>query len=266
MILSKSSRYAVVTGASGGLGRCYALDLARRGVNLIVVALPDTGLESVVSAACALGVECIPIEVNMSDHMTLAALCERINAYDTFMLINNVGTGGTRSFTHCDSKYIDNIIQLNVTVGSLMTHELLPNIIRGGGGWILNVSSMAAFSPTGWKTVYPASKRFIVDFSRGLRQELRGTGVGVSVVLPGAMRTNKDVTRRIELQGLAGRLTEQSPEFVAHASINAMLRGRCVIVPGLKNKLSRIFLRLIPSWICLPIMSAVVSREITLSE
>ena len=126
----------------------------------------------------------------------------------------------------------------------------------------MNVSSMAAFSPIGFKTVYPATKRFVSDFSTGLREELRGKNVSVSVVYPGAMRTNRDVTARILAQGLMGRLSEQSPEYVARVSINGLFRGKSTIIPGLNNKLNRFFLGLIPSWIRVPVMSKVVSREL----
>lgn len=263
MTLIDISRYAVITGASSGLGRCYAFELARRRVNTILVALPGSGLDAVADDVRACGADCVPFEADITDETSRSELCRKISSYDVCMLVNNAGTGGTRSFTDCDSHYINNIIQLNVTASTLLTHEIVPLIIRGGGGWILNVSSMAGFSPVGYKTVYPASKRFIMDFSRGLRQELRDRGVGVSVVHPGAMRTNEEVTRRIELQGLAGRLSEQSPEYVARVSLDEMLKGRCVIVPGLKNKLNRFVMGLIPSWIRLPLISAVVSRELT---
>lgn len=257
-------RWAVVTGAGGGLGRCYAVELARRGFDCVLVSLPDSGLDLVADEVRALGAGCVTVEADITDREAVLSLCRRIAAsFDVFLLVNNAGTGGTRRFTDCSTEYIENIIGLNVTAGTLMTHELLPLIIRGGGGYVLNVSSMASFTPIGFKTVYPASKRFVMDFSRGLRCELAGTGVGVSTVHPGPMRTNSEITRRILMQGLVGRLSEQSPEFVARASLDAMFAGRAVIVPGLRNKINRMLMMLIPSWIRLPLMSAVVSREIT---
>lgn len=84
---------------------------------------------------------------------------------------------------------------------SLLTHQLLPNLQKSSKAYVLNVSSLAAFSPIGYKTVYPASKAFIHSFSRGLYQELKDTNVFVSVVNPGPMKTNAEVSRRIEEQG-----------------------------------------------------------------
>ena len=264
MIKGYQDRWAVVTGASSGLGRCYALELARRGVDCVLVSLPDSGLDDVADEVRGLGVNCVTIEADITDRDAVIALCRRIaGTFDVFMLVNNAGTGGTRRFTDCSLEYIENIIRLNVMACTLMTHELVPVIIRGGGGFVLNVSSMASFSPIGFKTVYPASKRFVMDFSRSLRQELSGTGVKVSTVHPGAMRTNSEVTRRIEMQGLAGRLSEQSPEFVAVRSLDATFAGHAMIIPGLRNKLNFMLMKIIPSWIRLPLMSAVVSREIT---
>jgi len=97
-----------------------------------------------------------------------------INAdYPLFMLIDNAGIGGTESFADCGPDYLDRIIQLNVRATTLLTHQLLPNLRQASQAYILNVSSMAAFSPVGYKTIYPASKRYIHDFTRGLYEELR---------------------------------------------------------------------------------------------
>lgn len=263
MIKGYQDRWAVVTGASSGLGRCYALELARRGVDCVLVSLPDSGLDDVADEVRGLGVNCVTIEADITDRDAVIALCRRIaGTFDVFMLVNNAGTGGTRRFTDCSLEYIENIIRLNVMACTLMTHELVPVIIRGGGGFVLNVSSMASFSPIGFKTVYPASKRFVMDFSRSLRQELSGTGVKVSTVHPGAMRTNSEVTRRIEMQGLAGGFPNSRPSSLLSASC-ATFAGHAMIIPGLRNKLNFMLMKIIPSWIRLPLMSAVVSREIT---
>ncbi|MCI9245457.1 MAG: SDR family NAD(P)-dependent oxidoreductase [Alistipes sp.] len=168
------TRYALVTGASSGLGRCFALELARQGVDTVLVALPGSGLATTVDEARKQNIRCVGLEADLSDREQLSKVCRKINAdYPLFMLIDNAGIGGTESFADCGPDYLDRIIQLNVRATTLLTHQLLPNLRQASQAYILNVSSMAAFSPVGYKTIYPASKRYIHDFTRGLYEELR---------------------------------------------------------------------------------------------
>ena len=256
-------RYALITGASQGLGRCYALELARLGFNTLLVALPGSGLREVAAESRSLGVESIPFETDLCDEKALSALCRHINArYSLCMIINNAGTGGTKLFTTCPPDYLDHILSLNVRVPVLLIRYLLPNLRHAPQGFILNVASMAAFSPVGFKTVYPASKRFILHFTIGLREELRGTGISVSAVTPGPMKTNAEITRRIERQGAFGKLGLLSPEEVAHLSLQGLFRRKAVILPGWSNHINRLLLSLIPTALLVPLMSRVIAREI----
>jgi len=262
-VAGEERRYALVTGASQGLGRCYALELARCGIDTVLVSLPDSGLNEVVIESRRLGVRCIPFEIDLCDEEALSVLCRDVNAgYPLFMLINNAGTGGTRRFASCTSDYLDRILHLNVSVPTLLTFYLLPNLQRAPEAFILNVASMAAFSPTGFKTVYPATKRFVLQFSLGLREELRGAKIAVSVVTPGPMKTNGEVTGRIERQKFFGRLGLLSPEKVARISLRGLLRRKAVILPGWSNRINGLLLLLIPIFIRIRLMSRVVAREL----
>ena len=255
--------YAVVTGASSGLGRCFALELARRGIDTILLSLPGSGVENVARMASGLGTRSIAFGTDMRDRDGLLDLCREINRkYAVSVLVNNVGAGGTLRLGDSSYEYLENIIDLNVTSVTMMTRALLPNISGGTGGYILNVSSMAALSPIGFKTIYPASKRFVYDFTRGLREELRGTGVSVSTILPGPMKTNRDVTARIERQGLFGKIGLLSPETVARIGIDGMFSGKDVIIPGWMNRMYKLLADIVPSCVRLPLVSRVVSREL----
>lgn len=255
--------YAIVTGASSGLGRCYAIELAKTGINTLLVALPGTGLEKVVMESISHGIKCIPFEADLCREADLQNLCEEINAkYPVFLLINNAGTGGTKSFSTCQEEYLRHMICLNITVPTMLIRLLLPNLRSAKEAFILNVSSMAAYSPIGFKTVYPASKRFVLHFSRGLREELRSDGISVSVVTPGPMKTNPDIVRRIERQGIFGRIGLLSPEQVAGISLKRTFRRKAVIIPGLSNKINHVLMSLIPDPILIRLMSRVISREL----
>lgn len=261
--IAKEGRYALVTGASSGLGRCYALELARQGIDTLLVALPGSGLDEVVAASRQYGVNCIPFEADLCNEEALYELCWKIDTrYSLFMIINNAGTGGTKRFTTCTPEYLDRILHLNIRVPTLLIRYLLPNLRQAPEAFILNVASMAAFSPTGFKTVYPASKRFVFHFSLGLREELRGTGVSVSCVAPGPMKTNAEITGRIERQGVFGRLGLLSPEEVARISLRGLFRRRALILPGWSNRINRLLLSLIPQPVRIRLMSRVIAREL----
>lgn len=262
-IESFRSCYAMVTGASQGLGRCYAIELAKSGINTLLVALPGSGLEGVVSESRSYGVDCIPFELDLCDEKAVKELCEEVNSrYNVFLLVNNAGTGGTKCFSTCTTEYIRNMLTLNIIVPTMLTRLLIHNLRKAPRAFILNVSSMAAFSPVGFKTVYPASKRFVLHFSRGLREELRKDGISVSVVTPGPMKTNPDVVRRINRQGIFGRFGLLSPEQVARISLKRTLRRTAVILPGISNKVNHLLMTIIPDSILIRLMSNVISREL----
>src|SRR5690606_35591644 len=196
-------KYAVITGSSQGLGKSFAYELAKNGWNLILISLPDENLQHMSKRLNSLfGIRAFYYETDLTIKDNVMAVCNWINGnFDIQMLINNAGIGGTKRFDEVSSAYIEKIIQLNVLATTLLTHQLLPNLKRQEKSYVLNVSSLAAFSPIAYKTVYPASKAFIHSFSRGLYQELKDTSVFVSVVNPGPMRTNPDTTKRINEQG-----------------------------------------------------------------
>ncbi|MBV8324943.1 SDR family NAD(P)-dependent oxidoreductase [Chryseobacterium sp.] len=253
--------YAVITGASQGLGKSFAEQLAKRKINLILVSLPNQNLKEFArELENRYTVKTCYYEVDLSVNENVMKLTEWLNtSFEIYILINNAGIGGTKKFTEASPDYINTILQVNVAATSLITHQLLPNLLRQSGAYILNVSSMAAFSPIGFKTVYPASKTFIHSFSRGLYEELKETSVFVSVVNPGAMKTNPEVCKRIEKQGLLGRLTLLNPDKVASRCIERLFKKDSVIMV---NPVSWLIMKVLPIWIKLPLMTKAIKREI----
>lgn len=250
----------MVTGASRGLGKDIALELARRGIPTILV-----GTNERVRAVCDEIVttwhvrsECYITDLTKRENVLKMA--EAINCqFEVFMLINNAGVGGTHGFEDASVEYIENIIDLNVRCTALLTHQMLPNLKRQPKSYILNVGSMAAHTPTGFKTVYPASKSFVLFFSLGLREELKGTPVSVSVASPGAMATNAEVTERILKQGFLGKFTLKSTEAIARKCVRQTLQRKRLIVI---NPISYWLSSLVPNVLKTPILSRIVRREI----
>lgn len=255
--------FAVITGASQGLGKSFAQELAKKNRDLILISLPNENL----AALCKelerqFKVKVHGYETDLCDKTNVLKAAQWIN--DNFkidLLINNAGIGGTQKFEEVSSTYIEKIIQLNVLATSLLTHQLLINLKCRKQSYILNVSSLAAFSPIGYKTVYPASKAFIHSFSRGLYQELKETNVFVSVVNPGPMRTNEDIKRRIEEQGFFANLTAIHPDRVASYCIRKLEKRDSVIMV---NYVSCLFLWLLPIWIKLPMLTNRIKKELNI--
>ena len=258
------SKYAVVTGASKGLGRCFAFELSKKGINTILVGMPGEGLKELSNELIeSYKIASTYYETDLTVKENVLQFTSWVNhQHNIHVLINNAGVGGTKEFIDADINYIDNIIQLNVMATTLITRQLLPNLMKQDQAYILNVSSMAAFSPIGYKTVYPASKVFIHYFSRGLREELASTNVFVSVVNPGPMKTNPDVTRRINHQGIFGRMGLLSPEKVAEISVRRLFKKDSMIMLNLANGINWLLMKIVPIWIRLPILTKAVKREL----
>ncbi len=255
------NQFAVVTGASKGLGKAFAIELAHRQFNVILVSLPGQDLKQLSDwIAKEYQVQCFYYETDFSLDDNIRGLANWLNDnFDISVLINNAGIGGSIRFEEADVDYINTIIQVNAKAPAILTHQLLPNLKRQRQSYVLNVSSIAAFSPIGYKTVYPASKAFIHSFTRSLRVELKGTNVFVSVVNPGAMATNNQACVRIKKQGIFGKLTLQKPERVARLCVNKLFKRKAVIMV---TPVTWFLSVIIPLWLKVPFLTWVVKREL----
>lgn len=237
--------YSLVTGASKGLGKAFAMELAARGRNVILVSLPGESLEELASRIKSRGTDAVYYETDLTKKTNILSLSKWVNQkYEIDLLINNAGIGGHSKFLKADVDFIDNMIQLNVMATSVMTHQLLPNLLRQQEAHVLNVSSLAALSPMGYKTVYPASKAFVHSFTLGMQQEFSETNVFFSVVNPGPMGTNGEVRESIQETGFWARTIEVGPEKVAALSLQKMFRGEKMIKLGWTHRMSLMLLKL----------------------
>lgn len=244
------TEYAVVTGASTGLGKCIAMELAKRKINTLLTALPGENLSEVCEACRKEGTQSEYFEFDMTDKAALVDFAKTVNEkYDVFILVNNAGLGGSKRIDEVSLKYIDTIIQVNVAAMAILTHELVENLKRNAQSYILNISSMAGLIPTGCKTVYPASKAFVKHFSLGMREELKPYGVSVSFAVLGPMPTKQEIISRINRQGWIGKSLSVKPERVAQICVKKMFRKTRVIVPGKLNSLSFHLVKLIPEYL-----------------
>lgn len=262
--MKEQHKFTLITGASTGLGREMAEECARQGKNLILTALPNEDIKKVgagISGKYKVEVDCY--EIDLTREGAVEVFAETVlEKYRIDILINNAGVGGTKPFLEATACYIDQIVMLNMRALVILTRLLLPELKRHKQAHILNIASMASFGPMPFKTVYPASKAFVYSFSRGLGAELKGTGVCVSVAHPGGMRTNAEVTERINKHSKLVQATTVSVKKVAQICIRQMLKKEKIIIPGKMNKLSFIILKIIPVWLRLNIMRNSLQNEL----
>jgi uncharacterized protein len=260
-----SKKFVLITGASRGLGKALAEEYAAKNENLILVALENEGLENLAqSIKQNYMVEVFTFETNLSNADAVYKLAEEVNSkFEIHTLVNNAGIGGTSVFSETAVEQIDELIMLNVRALSILTRLLLPNLKRQAKAFIMNIASMASFCPMTFKAVYSASKAYVYYFSRALSEELKNTNVFVSVIHPGPMKTNPEVTRNIEKQGnLAIAYGLISPQLTAKIAIRRMERKAGFIVPGLMNQFNWIVMRMVPIKVQLYMGYKISSREI----
>ena len=246
-----------------GLGRALALECASRGMNLIFMALQDQGLYQLRSRIKSIyQVDVQSFEGDLERESSLENLVNQLAGIPINILINNAGKGGTYAIDNVPIQYVESLIALNILAPVYLTCRLIPELSKHSNASILNVSSLMSQYPSPYKTVYPASKAFLFSFTRGLNEELRGTSITASVLLPGVMRTNRSVTARLQRQSIWGRTTCLEINKVAKITIDEMLKGRRVIVPGFFNKIIWLLMKVVPFTIGMPIMNKIYRREL----
>lgn len=245
------NRYALVTGASAGIGAAFARTLAARGHSLVLTARRADRLDTLASelkGSHDVDVHCLPGDLAEPDAPRL--LCEEIRrrglAVD--LLVNNAGYGVTGSFasrpwsTHAD------FIQVMMTTPTELCHRLLPDMRERGRGGIVNVASLAGLIPApAGHTLYAASKAYLIKFSQALALENRKYGVNVCALCPGFTYSEfHDVTgTREEMRALPRWLWMGADEVVSDA-LAALARGEAVHVSGRINRLIKRFFKLAP--------------------
>jgi short-subunit dehydrogenase len=234
--MSGSSPYfAIVTGASQGLGRALATGLSRRGHNLLLVALPGTGLPELSdSLGVNYNVSVRFIETDLMNRESPGELLNfvRANVIETDILINNVGIGHGGEIGDYSDAAIEESVFLNMRCTTLMTNIFAEELGKRRRAYILNIGSFGGFMPVPYKSIYSATKSYIYHFSLAVREELRGRGISVSVAMPGGIITNDRVRKRLDEVGPAARFFSMEPDRAADYIIKGMFRGRKVIIPG----------------------------------
>jgi short-subunit dehydrogenase len=243
-------RWAVVTGASSGVGRCFVRTLATRGYDVLAVARRKDRLDDLAKEAVAGGTRIEPFVADLADEAALAAVATRAAELPIEILVNCAGIATAGDFASSSLGAEIGCIRINVEAVAYLTHRLLGPMVQRGRGRILNVASVVAFQPFPHFAVYAATKAFVLSFTEAIAEEVRGTGVTALALCPGAIKTELEVFSRNA--GLLGKLPSLTPEEVVEAGLAALDRGRVVKIVGWVNHLlafsSRVLPRAVVRW------------------
>jgi uncharacterized protein len=226
---------ALVTGASSGIGEELARELARLGTSLVLVARSGDvldGLAAELRETHGVEVGTLPADLTDPDERALVEerLRDRVKPVD--LLVNNAGVGQVGRFAELDVDDAEQQVRLNVLAPLRLTHAAL-SVLRQQRGAVLMVSSISANQPVPMMATYAATKAFLTSWAQSLHEELRGTGVTVTVLAPGFTRT--DFVDRADADTPASRIPGivwSDPAQVARAGVEGVRRGRVVVTPG----------------------------------
>jgi len=251
---------AVVTGASGGIGLELARVLAREGYDLALVARSAARLATVAhELVTAHQVRAVPIALDLATDTAPQALIDALATHDlgtVDVLVNNAGFATFGKFAEIALQDEVDEIHLNVLTLTALTKLVLPAMIVRGKGEILNVASTAAFVPGPYMAVYYATKHYVLAFSEAIANELRGTGVSVTALCPGATESGfQDRAKLHDSPLVAGRKLTAAAS-VAAFGIAAMHAKKTVVIPGIANHAIPWAARLLPR----SIVPAIVRR------
>ncbi len=232
---------ALITGASSGIGRDISRTLSKMGYDLILVARDKEKLEKL-EKELTCDVKIIPMDLRHEDNCTNLYNLTKDDNID--ILINNAGYGLIGVFDKTDMDNELSMINLNIKAVHILTKLFLKDFIKRDSGYILNVSSSAAFQPGPLMATYYSTKSYVYNLTLAIYEELRrrDSHVHISVLCPGPVNTNFNNVANCEF-----KIKALSSEYVASYTVDKMFKNKLVIIPGFKIKLLYIFGRFIPN-------------------
>jgi short-subunit dehydrogenase len=256
---------ALITGASAGLGAAFAHAYAARGVDVALVARRVERLEALAgSLTKAHGVEAIVIPADLAGfeahEPVMAALAERGRHVD--ILVNNAGFGIAQSFAGVPWARQRDLLMTMVVTPCALARAVIPGMAHRQRGAIINISSLAAFSPgVAGHSLYPGVKSLLLKFSQALEAEYGRKGIRVTALCPGAVESEfGQVAGTDAIMGADRWRFTQTAESVVQIAIRANEAGRLVVVPGLRNKIAAVAMQALPEPLVRAILAAGSAR------
>jgi short-subunit dehydrogenase len=242
-------KYAMVTGASKGIGRSMAIALAKRKINLLLIARSVDELSALqADIKKQYGVEVHVLSIDLSQPQAPKDVLNWVlaNDYEISILINNAGYGLWGKFAELDLAAQLEMCQLNMTTVTSLCHLLLPILSKEKAAYILNVSSTAAYQAVPTLAIYSATKAFVLSFTRALRFELKGGPVSVSCLSPGPVDTGFAHRAGLDAFSKMAEKFNMKPDEVAEIALKGMFAKKSEIIPGFTNIISVYANRILP--------------------
>jgi short-subunit dehydrogenase len=231
------------------MGLEMARECASLGRNILLISLPKENLK-VLSENISekFNVQTDFYEIDLTEAKSAEEIYKWVKKknYSIDFLINNAGFGGFGAFEEYTLSYVEKMIDLNIKATTRMTHYFIPELKKNSPSFILNNASMIANFPCPYKSVYAASKVYVKYFTEALRVELESFGISVSLLQPGATPTNDVVKNQIQKGGFIARVSVTEAHKVARKAVRNTLKGKPIIIPGWKNRMSLRFLKILP--------------------
>lgn len=256
--------YALITGATKGIGKAIAMELASRMYNVLLVARSEDLLKEVadeIKTKYSANVQYLPLDLSVQNASENILQWVEKNNFPVSILINNAGYTIWNEFEKSNLKEQLNMLQLNIISMVSLTHSLLPVLHKQKQAYILNVASTSAYQAIPTMSTYAASKSFVILFTRGLRLELINSTVSVSCLSPGTTET--DFMNRANMEALKETAAKfnMKPEVVAKIAIEGMLKKKAEIIPGFINWISVKMTYLMPKSIAENIAKGIYSGK-----
>ena len=257
--LPEPGNYALITGASSGIGLELAKQLAAKGFDVILVARSVDKLQSLATELAAKhGIQARVASADLTQAASIQNLATLLNkqGLNIRVLVNCAGVLHQDAFVNMEAGQVQQMIDLNISALTSMLHAMIPQMQRtlaeqGGKAHVLNVASIAAFQPIPMLAAYAASKAYVLSLSESLAEELQGSGVSVTALCPGIT-----ATKMLSQAKSANDKLSQLPRFliadvkeVASTALEAMLRGDAICVPGAVYQLGALASRSAPKWL-----------------
>ena len=253
-------KFALVTGASTGIGYAIAKELANRGADLIIsaTARSEDKLQELSKEIKELGSDCHIFLEDLSKRDSGRSLYDQIKLKNLHvdLLVNNAGYGRWGTYHEVDMDDYADMIQLNITSLSELSHLFIPDMISKGEGGVINVGSVASLTPVPYSSVYAATKAYVLSLSEGLRYEYKDFNIRIMALLPGATISNFGQVATAKSDKLRERLNKRSKSAVgtifqtshevAVECLDGFEKDKQFIIPGKSNRRTALITKFMP--------------------